>query len=227
MGDFEYNDTDEQNALIGRVQYFCDLVTKNEQTIGIYEERVYQNLVTAMQNVLNVAPRQALDKESVSGTDQSVSNVRSYTEVVLPEHFLYFLELMMESWSREAYKWHDPRSEIVELQYDQYKGRRPTDPVVTKVPAPGEESGEKLRCWPQADGPSIETFNYVPEQAPESIGSPLSEPTAMWAASYTLAAAQYQGSGTMRDAAVLYLNRLEGGRRMTSEEAIRQAQEEN
>jgi len=227
MPAFSYNDTDEEDAVIDRVQYYADLVTKNEQTIGIDEGNVYRNLVAAMTQVFNSAPEAALDRESKDATDQDATNEHSRTEIVIPDGFMRLLELRLDGWGREVYDWYAPTSEVVSLQYDEYTRHGPDDPVVAKVPAPGAPSGHAFRCWPQSKAESTDRFAYLGETRPENISSPLQEPVAMWAASYTLSAGKYEGAGLTREAAIVYLNALADGRRMAGPEALQEAQEDS
>jgi len=227
MADFSYTGTADQDALLDRVEYHSDLVLKNEQTIGADPKRVYENCVTGMQHVLNGAQRHALDEEATSGDGQAVSNDRSYTEIVLPEDFLMFMELLLAGWKKHIAQLTDREDRRVDLQYEAATRADPQHPLATKVPAPGDASGQKLRCWPQDSGPSIETFTYVPEKPPEEVGGTLREPITMWGAYYTMAAGKYEGAATMQQAAIIYLRSLNAGERMTAAEAVRQAEQDS
>lgn len=225
MATFTYGQTTAQNDLISQVEYHADQVTATGQTIGVNRESVYDNLVTAMRNVLNAAPRFALDKAAADGSGQGAVNTNNYTVVSLPDDFSRFMQIRFESWEREVYEMVDPRSNRVRLQYNQFTAADPYNPVVAKVPDPGGASGEAIRCWPQDPTPTLSMFDYVPEVAPEDAPEILKEAIILWATSYTLAAEKESGWELMRQAAQVVLSQIEKGQQPMVRQAIQQARE--
>ena len=227
MATFTYDDTPEQNELISQVESHADKETPQAQSVGINRKSVYDHLVTAMRNVFNAAPRTAVDEASADGSSESASNNVDSTELLLPDDFMRFMSLRLASWERVLYELVDPRSNQIRLQHNTYTAADPYSPVAAKVPAPTESSGEKIRCWPQDDAPTVEEFTYLPELAPESAPEILQEAIILWATSYTLAADGEQGWDVMRQAAQIILQQIQAGQQPMVQQALRQARQED
>jgi len=225
MASFSYNSTTAQDELVSQVEYHADQVIATGQTVGINRESMYDNLVTAMRNVFNAAPRHAVDKASADGTTQAVANVNDATEIELPDNFSRFMGLRLEEWKRDLYEMVDPRSNRVRMQYNSFTSADIHNPVATKVPDPGGPSGELIRCWPQDSTPTIDYFTYLPELAPEDAPAILKEAIILYATSYTLAAQKEEGWQIMEQAANVVLSQIEAGQQPMVQQAIQQAQE--
>lgn len=224
MADFDYNQDPDQDALLREVRLHADQLTASGQTVGQDDADVYGHLVRAMRQVINGAPREALDKAANDGSGGQVDNTQSYTEVEVPDDFSRFMLLRLESWNADVYDLADPRSSKVQLQFNEATRNDSYAPVATKIPDPGGDTGEALQCWPQGEGPTLEVFAYVPEMAPEDTPDVLGDAIILWATSYLLSSQREDGWSVMRDAASILLRQIKVGELMTRQEAIEQAQ---
>jgi len=227
MATFPYNQTADQDALIDQVEYHADMVTATDQTIGINRESTYDQLVKAMRAIFNVAPRRAIDDASADGSGQAATNSHNYTEIPLPDDFSRFLNLRLQEWKRDVYQMVDPRSNRVRLQYNEHTSADLYNPVVAKVAKPSSASGRTIRCWPQDSGPSIDSFAYLPEKAPEDAPEILKEAIILQATSYVLSAQKEKGWQLARQAAREIISQIRVGEQPMVQRAYQEVQEED
>lgn len=228
MASFTYSSSDsDQNALIDEVEYHADQVTATGQTVGINRDSVYNQLVKAMRAIFTQAPRRAIDDATSDGSAQGASNNASRTEIELPDDFLRFMNLKLAEWKRDVFELVDPRSNRVRMQYNSFTGGDIYNPVAAKVATPNATNGHSLYCWPQDSTPTVETFAYLPELAPESAPEILQEAIILQATSYVLAAQKEQGWQMMQAAAQQLLQQIQVGEQPMVQRAFEQVQSED
>lgn len=228
MATFDYTNTQAQDDLIDLVEYWADKVTPTSQSVGINRDSAYRQLVQAMRNVLQRAPRAALDEASADGSSQSATNNGTRTEVELPDDFLVFMNLELSEWERAVYETVDPRSDEHRLQYNTHTQADAYNPTIAKVADPSATNGHVLYCYPQDSTPTVSRFAYVPETAPENVPSTLEDPIVLQATGYVLAANKEGGAETALTMATQLIRQIERGQSPMVQQAfeeVRQQQE--
>lgn len=226
MATFSYTDTTAQNDLIDEVEGWADKVTATGQSIGIQRESAYTYLQRAMRNIFQRVPREALDEASADGSGQTATNTGSHTEVELPEDFLIFLNLKLSEWQRRVYETIDPRSDQHRLQYNTHTQADPYNPVIAKVADPTAANGHALLCYPQDATPTLETFAYVPETAPENVPSTLTGPIVIQAAAYVLTSDKEQGIETLMAVADRLVGQIQRGQAPMIQQAFEEVRQQ-
>ena len=226
MADFQYNQTTEQDAMLEMVEYWADKVTATGQSIGLNRESAYRQLVQAMRNVLQAVPLNAVKELTSTPGTLTPTNDGNYTDVEVPEDLLTFLNLKLADWQRPVHQTIDPRSDQHRLQYNTKTSGDTYNPVVSNVAEASATNGQVYRCWPQDGAPSVDTFNYLPETAPEEVPNDLRDPIITQAAAYVLVSDKEGGVETMFAITDRLIQGIRRGEKVMVQEAFRQVREQ-
>jgi hypothetical protein len=226
MATFDYTQTQSQDDMIDLVEFWADKVTATNQTIGLNRDATYRQMVQAMRHVLQRVPLNAVKELTGDGSGQSATNNSSYTEIVVPEDLLTFLNLKLSEWDRPVHETIDPRSNQHRLQYNSVTSGDRRNPVVANVAQASAANGQVYRCWPQDSTPTIDEFNYLPETAPEEVPDGIKDPIITQSAAYVLTSQKEGGVETMFNVTTLLINNIRRGEKMMVQEAMRQVQQE-
>lgn len=226
MATFNYDSSDQdQSDLLDLVEFWADRVTATNQTIGLNRESTYDQAVQAMRHVLQRVPLEAVKELTADGSGETVTNNGTYTDVEVPEDLITFLNLKLSEWDRPVHETIDPKSNQHRLQYNPKTSGDKRNPVVVDVADAGATNGHVYRCWPQDSTPTVETFSYLPETAPEAVPDNLKSPIITQTAGYALVSQKEGGVETMFNVTTLLINNIRRGKKMMVQEAVQQVQQ--
>lgn len=187
-----------QQELVYRVEARIDEVTPTGATPSISHGVIWNALVEASRNVLQMAPKRFVYSAGVNYYAYAKANAsqrETHTYIRLPLEFVRFLRVYVVGWREAVDSLTDVDSDVYRQQSNPHQSARGGRPVAALVPygltAPASQTGAfSLELYPKSTGQTaslISELIIVPETSPELIPQMLTHAMTWDAASVALA----------------------------------------
>jgi hypothetical protein len=214
MASFTYDpdNTPGQEDLVESVEYRVDQVTAQGQTTPVNRKSTYAELVESARLILRRVPRELVYPAAEDGSGSvSPTNQGGATVIPVPSDFVRFLRVSLPEWDHPVDEFVPLDSSRYRLQNNPFTSADEAHPIASLAPYFEGGVSQAVECYPPDAGPTVDSFAYVPETAPEDMPEELVDSLVWEAAGRVLQATRQEGAEAASQRAMQAIDGLRTG----------------